>query len=158
MNHSHRVLSLICAAIFTFAGLASAQTPASAAPSTQNAPQAPEWERLTSAQRDAVMAVVRERWNANPQQRAKMLAHAERWQRMTPEQRQRAKAGQHRWQQMSPEQRQQARAKFDQGHDQGHDLPPEQRAVLRERLKAMPQEQRREWIRTHRRQQGQKPQ
>lgn len=171
MNRSNRLFTLLCAALFASAGMACAQTRAPAAPSAQSTQQAPEWERLTPTQRDAVLAVVRERWNANPRQRAQMLQHAERWQRMTPEQRQRAKAGQQRWQQMTPEQRQQARAKFQQGRgldrgqdrgqgrrqnqEQGRRLPPEQRDALRERLKAMPQEQRREWIRTHRRQQGQ---
>lgn len=154
MNRLNRFVILpIGAAMLAIAGMACAQTPPPAASSAQNAPPVPEWEHLTPAQRDAVMAVVRDRWDANPKQRGHMLQHAERWQRMTPEQRQRAKAGQRRWQQMSPEQRQQARAKFEHGND----LPPEQRAALRERLKAMPQEQRREWIRTHRRQQGQKP-
>jgi hypothetical protein len=155
MNRSHRRFVLLCAAMFAlagvaFAGVAGAQTPPPAR-SAQNAPEPPEWERLTQAQREAVMAVVRERWNANPGQRAKMLQHAERWQRMTPEQRQRAQQGQRRWAQMTPQQRKQARAKFELGRD----LPPEQRAALRAELKAMTPEQRREWMRTHRRQQGQ---
>jgi hypothetical protein len=153
MNRSNRLCVLVCAMIFSFAGMAFAQSPTSAAPATRSAPQAPEWERLTPAQRDAVMAVVRERWDANPAQRAKMLAHAERWQRMTPEQRQRAKAGQRRWQQMTPEQRKQARSRFELGHD----LPPEQRAALRQQLKRMTPEQRLEWLRTHRRKQDQTP-
>jgi Protein of unknown function (DUF3106) len=153
MNRSKHLFMLICAAVLAFAGTASAQAPMQDARSAQTAAQAPEWERLTPAQRDAVMAVVRERWNANPRQRAQMLQHAERWQRMTPEQRQRAQKGERRWQQMSPEQRKQARAKFDQGRH----LPPEQRAALRERLKAMTPEQRREWLQKHRRQQGRSP-
>jgi Protein of unknown function (DUF3106) len=151
MNRSNRLLVLLCALTFTLAGMVSAQTPPPAARPAQNAPQAPEWERLSAAQRDAIMAVVRERWNTNPGQRARMLEHAERWQRMTPEQRQRAKAGQRRWEQMSPEQRKHARARFEQGRG----LPSGQRGALREQLKAMTPEQRREWIRTHRRKQGQ---
>jgi hypothetical protein len=150
MNHSNRLFALLCATLIAFAGTASAQTPAPSAPSTQRAAQAPEWERLTPAQRDAIMAVVRERWNANPGQRTRMLQHAERWQRMTPEQRQRANSGQRRWEQMSPEQRKHARARFEQGRG----LPPEQRGALREQLKTMTPEQRREWLRTHRRKQA----
>jgi hypothetical protein len=153
MNRSNRLFAFVCAAVFAFAGMASAQTPPPAAPSAQNAPQAPEWERLTPAQRDAVMAMVRERWNANPGQRARMLQHAERWQRMTPEQRQRAQKGRHRWEQMTPQQRKQARDKYELGRG----APPEARAAMREQLKAMTPEQRREWMRAHRRQQGQKP-
>lgn len=149
MNRSNRLFILACATLLALSGMAFAQTPAATPPSTQRAAQAPEWERLTPAQRDAVMAVVRERWNANPGQRTQMLQHAERWQRMTPEQRQRAKAGQRRWEGMSPEQRKHARTKFEQRRN----LPPEQRASLREQLKAMPKEQRREWMRTHRRHQ-----
>lgn len=149
MNRSNRLFILVCAALLALSGMAFAQTPTAAPPSTQRAAQAPEWERLTPAQRDAVMAVVRERWNANPGQRTQMLQHAERWQRMTPEQRLRAKAGQRRWEGMSPEQRKHARTKFEQRRN----LPPEQRASLREQLKAMPKEQRREWMRTHRRHQ-----
>ena len=149
MNRSNRLFILVCATLLAFSGMAFAQTPAAAPPSTQRAAQAPEWERLTPAQREAVLAVVRERWNADPGQRTRMLQHAERWQRMTPEQRQRAKAGQRRWEEMSPEQRKHARSKFEQRRN----LPPGQRAPLREQLKAMPKEQRREWIRTHRRQQ-----
>jgi len=147
MNRSHRLFILVCATLLALSGMAFAQAPAAAPPPTPPAAQAPEWERLTPVQRDAVMAVVRERWNANPGQRAQMLQHAERWQRMTPEQRQRAKAGERRWKQMSPEERKRARAKFEQRRN----LPPEQRAALRDKLKAMPKEQRREWIRTHRR-------
>ena len=110
MNRSNRLFILVCATLLALSGMAFAQTPAAAPPSAQRTAQAPEWERLTPAQRDAIMTVVRERWNANPGQRTQMLQHAERWQRMTPEQRQRAKAGERRWKQMSPEQRKRARA------------------------------------------------
>lgn len=157
MNRSYYRCVLLCAAMFALAGIVFTGTVfAQQAPlpqSAQNVAQPPEWERLTQAQREALMVVVRERWNANPGQRAKMLQHAERWQRMTPEQRQRAQQGQRRWTQMSPEQRKRARAKFEQHGD----LPPQQRAALREQLKAMTPEQRREWMRTHRRQQQPKP-
>lgn len=162
MNRSHRCLAalrttlLAVAAVasvgLAFAGSASAQTAPETKPS-QAIPQPPEWERLSPAQRDALIMVMRERWNAQPEQRTRMLQHAERWQQMTPEQRKRAQKGQRRWEQMSPEQRKQARAKFDLGQD----LPPEQRAALREQLKAMTPDQRREWLRKHRRPQAQKP-
>ncbi len=162
MNRSHRCLTALRMTLLAVAGIASVglafagSTSAQTAPDTrpsQTIPQPPEWERLSPAQRDALIAVIRERWNAEPQQRTRMLQHAERWQRMTPEQRKRAQKGQRRWDQMSPEQRKQARAKFDLGRD----LPPEQRAALREQLKAMTPEQRREWMRKYRHKQSQKP-
>lgn len=39
----------------------------------------PEWDRLTPAQRDELVAPLRERWNSEPQQRTRMLRHAQRW-------------------------------------------------------------------------------
>jgi hypothetical protein len=54
---------------------------------------------------------------------------------------------------MTPQQRKQARDKYELGRG----APPEARAAMREQLKAMTPEQRREWMRAHRRQQGQKP-
>jgi hypothetical protein len=54
---------------------------------------------------------------------------------------------------MSPEQRKRARADYAQTRD----LPPEERAALREKLKAMSPEERREWLRTHRRRNGTTP-
>lgn len=134
-------------------GMASAQAPPPAARTTQNAPQPPEWDRLSPAQREAIIAVMRERWDSNPRERARMLQHAEHWQRMTPEQRRNAQSGRRLWEQMSPEERKQARAIFEQGRK----LPPAERAELREKLKAMTPDERREWLRTHRPQRERKP-
>lgn len=142
---------LLCAALLACAGIASAQTPPPAARETQNAP--PEWDRLSPAQREAIIAVMRERWDSNPRERARMLQHAERWRQMSPEQRRSAQHGQRRWQQMSPEQRRQARAAFEQGRG----LPPAERAALREKLKAMTPDERREWLRAHRQQRERRP-
>lgn len=146
--------TLLCAALLACAGMAAAQTP-SPPPhrQAQNAPQPPEWERLSPAQREAIVTVVRERWNSNPRERGRMLEHAERWQRMTPEQRRSAEEGKRRWEQMSPEQRKEARAAFERGRG----LPPAERAELRERLKMMTPEERREWLRTHRKPRERQP-
>ncbi len=149
MNHTNRLSTLLCAAALALAGItsigmASAQTPPPSPRSAQDAP--PEWERLSQAQRDAILTVVRERWNANPRDRARMLQHAERWQRMSPEERRSAEQGKRRWQRMSPEQRTQARAAFERGRG----TLPAKRAELREKLRAMTPEERREWLRTHR--------
>ena len=158
MNRMNPLPTLLCAALLACAGMtsigtASAQTPPPPHRQAQNAPQPPEWERLSSAQRDAIIAVVRERWNSNPRERGRMLQHAERWQRMTPEQRRSAEEGKRRWEQMSPQQRKEARAAFELGRG----LPPAERAELRERLKAMTPEERREWLRTHRNQRERTP-
>lgn len=105
----------------------------------------PAWEQLPPAQRDLLMAPVRERWNGNPGERARMLEHAQRWQKMTPGQHQGARRGMKRWSQMKPEQREQARALFKTMRA----LPPEQRKALRTQLQAMTPQQRRAWLQQH---------
>lgn len=102
----------------------------------------PEWDRLSEAQRQALVSTVRDRWNDEPEQRARMLHHAERWQQMTPEQRRRAHHGMKRWQHMSPEGREEARAL----HQRMRDLPQAERDALRERWKTMTPAQRRAWL------------
>jgi hypothetical protein len=153
MKHLNVFSMLLFAALLACAGSAAAQTPPQTARTSQNLPQPPEWDRLSPAQREAIVAVMRERWDSNPHERARMLQHAERWRQMSPEQRRNAQSGQRRWQQMSPEQRREARAAFEQGRG----LPPAERAALREKLKAMTPDERREWLRTHRQQRERKP-
>lgn len=159
MNPDMNPLStLLCAALLACAGIASigmasAQTPPPPTRHAQNPPQPPEWERLSPAQREAIIAVVRERWNSNPPERTRMLQHAERWQRLTPEQRRNAEHGKRRWEQMSPEQRREARAAFEHGRG----LLPAERAELREKLEAMTLEERSEWLRTHRKPRERRP-
>lgn len=104
----------------------------------------PDWDQLTPAQRELLVAPVRERWNARPADRARMLDHAQRWRTMTPEQRARARHGVDRWQGMSPEQRADARKIFERMRK----LDPEQRRDLRERLKRMTPEERRAWLKS----------
>src|SRR5207342_294660 len=108
------VISLLCSAPVL------AQTTPSggyAKPTAQATPAAPArafpaWEQLSAAEREMLVAPVRERWNSNPEARARMMDHAQRWQTMTPEQRQRAHHGMKRWASMTPEQRQELRAKW----------------------------------------------
>lgn len=102
----------------------------------------PAWEQLSAAERDLLVAPVRERWNSNPQQRARMMEHAQRWQALTPEQRQRAHHGMDRWAHMDPAKRAHTRALFGKMRD----MTPEQRKALREQLKAMTPEQRKAWM------------
>ena len=108
-----------------------------ATPGTQ-----PAWEQLSTAERDLLTAPIRERWNSNPGERARMLEHARRWQAMTPEQRKRAHHGMKRWSHMDPEKRAEARALFGKMRD----MTPEQRKALREQWHAMTPEQRKAWI------------
>ncbi|MGN7724386.1 DUF3106 domain-containing protein [Luteimonas sp. 22616] len=102
----------------------------------------PAWEQLTQAQRDALIAPMRARWNDNPEKRARMYEHARRWQDMTPEQRERAHRGMKRWRHMDPEQREQARALFQRMRG----MSSEQRKELRDRWHKMTTEQRRQWV------------
>lgn len=102
----------------------------------------PAWEQLGAAERDLLTAPIRERWNSNPEERARMLAHARRWQAMTPEQRQRAHHGMKRWSHLDPGKRAEARALFGKMRR----MSPEERKVLREQWHAMTPEQRKAWI------------
>lgn len=102
----------------------------------------PEWDKLSTAQREALIAPVRDRWNSSPNERARMLEHANHWQKLDPQQRERARKGMHRFEQLAPEQRKQARALFSKMRE----LPPEEQKKLAEQWKAMSTEQRDEWI------------
>lgn len=106
------------------------------------APPLPDWDRLTPEQRELLIAPVRERWNAQPGQRARMLGHAQRWRAMTPEQRATARKGVDRFQAMSPAERDEARRAFAHLRQ----LSPAERAGMRERLRRMTPEQRRQWL------------
>lgn len=127
--------ALVLPALLAIAPLARAQA----------APDLPDWEHLSPAQREMLIAPLRERWNSDAQARRHMWKHAERWRAMTPEQRAQARRGMSRFQGMSPQERAQARAAFERFRQ----LPPEQKKALREKLRSMTPEQRREWLRTH---------
>lgn len=105
----------------------------------------PEWDKLTPAQRDALVTPLRERWNANPDERARMIERAQRWKTMPRDQRDRAGHGMKRWEHMSPEQRVEARALFQAMRG----LEKEQRkAFLAEWRQKTPQ-QRADWLKAH---------
>lgn len=137
----------LAASLALCASVDAAQTSSASAQRAAPAQSFPAWEELSPAQRDALVATLRDRWNHDPQRRARIMNYAQRWQKMTPEQRQRAQAGKHRWEKMTPEQRAQARAAFER---RGQNMAPAQRAELREKLKAMSPEQRRAWMQQHR--------
>lgn len=102
----------------------------------------PTWDRLSPAQRETLIAPLRERWNAEPESRQRLLDHASRWKAMTPEQRKRARHGMHRWQEMRPGQREEMRALFEKMRT----LDPEGRAALKAQWRQMTPEQRAEWV------------
>lgn len=134
------ILSLLCSAP------AFAQTaPAGKATPTTPARSYPAWEQLSTAEREMLVAPVRERWNSDPEARARMMQHAQRWQTATPEQRRRMHRGMGRWDHMSPEQRAQARALFGEMRN----LTPEQRQELRGKWKTMTPAEREAWIKAH---------
>ncbi len=165
------VFLALCMSSLAPTGIALAQATRPAAPAATAPAALPDWDHLSPAQREAIIGVVRERWNRDPGQRQRMLQHAERWRQMTPDQRRQAMQGQRRWEQMTPEQRERARAAYEQSHgrpppgDRPHGpsgergrlrsefetLPPDQQDTLRRQWKALTPEQRREWIRSHRR-------
>ena len=124
--------------------LAAAALPA-AAQSPRDAAVPPAWEQLSDAQREALVAPLRQRWNDNPGKRARMLEHAERWQRMGPEQRERARRGAERWRQMDPEKREALRALY--AHMRT--LPEAEREALRKSWETMTPAQRRAWVDAH---------
>ncbi|MBJ6981247.1 MULTISPECIES: DUF3106 domain-containing protein [unclassified Luteimonas] len=113
---------------------AAAQGPAKSEP-------LPTWDQLDSEQREALVAPLKQRWDDRPEGRAKMLAHARRWQQMTPEQRERARHGADRWHGMSPAEKAETRALYGKLRS----LPEDERRALRARWKAMTPEQRRAW-------------
>jgi hypothetical protein len=109
------------------------------------APPLPAWEQLTPAQREQLIAPIRERWNSEPEQRQHMLERAQRWSQMTPEQRERAHRGMKRWENLSPEQRDQMRALYGKMRT----LPPAERQALKEHFRQMTPEQRRDWVKAN---------
>lgn len=111
-------------------------------PATATGASMPAWEQLTPAQRDLLVAPIRERWNSNPDERGRMYRHAERWQQMTPDQRARAHHGMHRWEHMDPQKREEMRALFQKMRT----MTPEQRHALRDQWHAMTPEQRAAWM------------
>ena len=135
----HRILTLVLLALALLPAAAFAQQVAPAA-------ALPAWEQLSDAQREQLIAPIRDRWNSAPaSDRSRMLERAKRWQAMPPEARQRARHGFKRFEGMKPEQREQARALFHamRGMDAA------QRKGFLEKWKAMSAEQRRAWVDSH---------
>ena len=109
---------------------------------SQPAATLPEWDKLTPQQREALIAPVRERWNSEPAERARMLERAQHWKSFSPHERGQARKGMRRFENMTPQQREEARALFDRMRQ----MPPEDRKKLREEWSQMTPEQRRAWV------------
>jgi hypothetical protein len=139
MNHLIRMV--LAGSLLVAMGVAGAQQ--RKGPPTPTATMAlPAWEQLSDAQRELLVAPLRERWNASPSDRARMYDHAERWRSMTPEQRNRARRGMRHWEHMDPQRQKEMRALFGKMRS----MTPEQRNALRDRWHAMSAEERRAWV------------
>ncbi|MDR1075296.1 MAG: DUF3106 domain-containing protein [Xanthomonadaceae bacterium] len=111
----------------------------------QTSTSQPEWSRLSNAQKETLIAPLRERWDSSPpEERARMLEHAQHWQSMPAEQRNHARHGMRRFDAMTPEQRDRARFFFAYTRD----MPPQERARFQQRWREMTPAQRNEWIRS----------
>jgi hypothetical protein len=110
-----------------------------------NSTPLPKWGQLSSAQRDDLIAPLRDRWNSNPSERTRMYERARRWKAMPADARQRAHHGMQRWEKMSPEQRQHAQALFHamRRMDEG------ERKDFLAKWHAMSPQQRSEWVDAH---------
>ena len=129
-------LALACLALPAFAQ----QKPAAptAAP--------PAWEQLSTADREALIAPLRDRWNnADADKRQRMLEHAREWRTMTPEQRKAAREGMRHWSHMDDKKRDEVRALYERTRG----MDPEQRKALRQQWPTMTPEQRKAWIDAH---------
>lgn len=133
-------------ATFRLTALAFALWPALAFAQAPPVPaQPPEWDQLTPAQRDALVAPLRERWNANPGERTRMLERAQRWKAMPAEKRDRARHGMQRWEHMSPEKRDEARALFHAMRS----METEQRKLFMADWRQKTPQQRADWLKAH---------
>jgi predicted Fe-S protein YdhL (DUF1289 family) len=137
--HRLRPLSTVTAFVLAFAAGSTLAAPPAPAP-------LPAWDQLSPAQRDLVIAPLRDRWNADPKVRTRLFQHAQRWQQLTPEQRARMRHGLGKWEHMDPQQRETMRALFHRMRD----LTPAQRTALREQWRAMTPQQRQEWVEANR--------
>ncbi len=131
------IFPLLLAAALTFAPVAQAQD-AQATP-------LPDWEQLTPAQRDLLIAPIRDRWNREPGHRQQYLDYAKRWKDMPQPQRDRARKGMERWEQMSPAQREEARALFHATRA----MDKNTRHAFMEKWRQMSPQQRADWIKAH---------
>lgn len=136
--HRHAAPLLLLAAL--------ALAPAAALAQEAAKPEAmPAWDQLTPAQRDLLIAPVRDRWNREPEKRERFMEYAKRWKSLPPPQRERARHGMQRWETMSPEQRDQARALFHTMRGMDKDA----RGDFMAKWRQMTPQQRADWTKAH---------
>lgn len=128
---------LLAAAVLSTPALARAQEAKPAA--------LPAWDQLTPAQRELLIAPVRDRWDREPERRPQLMEFAKRWQTMPPSQRARARHGMQRWEGMTPEQREQARALFHAVRSMDKDA----RRAFMDKWEQMTPQQRADWAKAH---------
>ncbi len=122
-----------------------ALAPCARAQDAKPAAPLPAWEQLTPAQRDLLIAPVRDRWNREPERRQKFMEYAKRWKDMPPPDRDHARQGMERWEGMTPEQRDQARAVFHAVRG----LDKAARHDFMEKWRQMGPQQRADWAKAH---------
>lgn len=105
----------------------------------------PAWDQLTPAQRELLIAPVRDRWNREPEKRERFMEYAKRWKAMPQPQRESARHGMQRWEGMTPEQREQARAVFHAVRG----LDKDARHEFMGKWRQMTPQQRTDWVKTH---------
>lgn len=105
----------------------------------------PDWEQLSPAQRELLIAPTRDRWNREPEKRQQFLEYAKRWQSMPSPERSHARRGMERWENMSPEQRNEARAIYHATRSMSKD----ERRDFFEKWRQMSLQQRTEWLKNH---------
>lgn len=120
---------------------------ATAASAQEAAPKTtlPGWEQLSPAQRELLIAPIRDRWNREPEQRERFLERAKRWGAMPDAERTSARRGMHRWENMTPEQRDSARALFHATRG----MSKQDRQAFLEHWHTLSPPQRAEWLKAH---------
>lgn len=140
MRIDHRAFALL--ALLAFAPL---PVVAQQQPQSREAPALPDWDHLTPAQRELLIAPTRDRWNREPERRQRFLERAQRWQSMAPDERRRARRGMRRWETMTPEQRTQTRALFHHVHG----MSDAERQAFMQQWRQMTPQQRSTWAKAH---------
>lgn len=110
-----------------------------------NAAPLPEWDALTTTQREILLAPLRDRWNSSPEERTRLYERAQRWKAMPTDARQRARHGMQRWEKMSPQQRHHAQALF---HSM-RQMDDAQRKAFLATWHGMTPQQRNDWVQAH---------
>ena len=124
--------------------IACALTPA-LAQSAAPAQTLPEWDQLTPAQRELLIAPTRDRWNREPERRQQFMEFAQRWRSLPTDQRRNARRGMQRWESMTPQQRDEARAVFHATRSMDRDA----RRSFMENWRNMTPQQRADWVKAH---------